>query len=390
MTEDYIIKNDGILYGGFALNALLPKELKFYDNFTLPDYDCFISDADEKSKELADDLLKNDYKYTEVKHALHENTYKLFSNFESVADFTSLKDTEYKQILKKAEIVRYNKKRIKVCPKDLLKALAYYELCLPIGASHRWIKVYKRLLLFETAFPVLQNMKSIKPITISEISKSYIRSDTFYDLYNTLKQYMLSEKVVFTGLYAIMYLLDTEMLRKKTKYLEVLSIDPEKHLKYVLSILIDLKCITKVVTNNEYSNIIPIHVDVYVKLSKTDKFEKLLTIYDVTSQCFSYFKKDNKFLTSIYFELYKLYVMRFIEGENIMTNNFITLLTNEILLTDDKEILNFTSDCYGYTKTLSVMKKSIWDNKKKILFYRPLLSKQTRKLSKQTRKLASN
>ena len=39
-------------------------------------------------------LISKKYSYTEVKNALHENTYKIFSNFEAVADFTELNPME--------------------------------------------------------------------------------------------------------------------------------------------------------------------------------------------------------------------------------------------------------------------------------------------------------
>ena len=141
IIQKFITKNNAILYGGLALNLLLPLKMRFYDKSTLPDFDCFMRKADDKSIELVDSLVQNGFEYTEVKHAIHEGTYKVFSNFESVADITSLNPIEHNLMMHNCQEVKYNSGWIKVASTDYLKAMAYKELSLPVTAHFRWTKV---------------------------------------------------------------------------------------------------------------------------------------------------------------------------------------------------------------------------------------------------------
>lgn len=366
ITENFIKKNDGVLYGGFALNALLPTELKFYDVLTLPDYDAFVSKPELLSKQLADELIKSDYGYTEVKHALHENTYKVFSNFESVADLTGMNKKSMQIISKKAELTKHNNKTIKVCSKDFLKSFAYFELCLPQGASYRWVKVYKRLLIFENQFP-------IKPQTSSydiELEK-YLLSDDLYPLYKAIKSYLVDQDVVFSGLYSLIEHLQHTTIPKKAKYMEVISVNPNEDLDAVINIIKETANYkVKVVTNNEYPDLMTVHVDIFVRSKSQKEWDKILTIFDSSNNCFAFFKRSAKKITTVYYELYKMYMRRFIY-DDASNDWFIYTLTKQILSSNDNTEMRFTDDCYGYNKSMSAIKKSIWDNKKKILYYRP-------------------
>ena len=363
---DFIIKNDGVLYGGFALNEMLPNDLKFYDQFTLPDYDCFLKNASKKAVNLADVLIDNKYKYTEVKNALHENTFKVFTNFESVADFTQLNEDELDIIYHKSVVLYYkNNKKIRVCSRDLLKAFAYIELCSPVSASYRWIKVYKRLLMFENTFPVKsKSTKSLQNI----ISTNTQLPNTYDSIYSKFKKYFVDEKVVFSGVYSLHKHLGITV-DKGAKYLEILSSQPEKHLKEVVEMANDMNTSVKVITNKKYNHLIPVNVDVYLRFG-SKKYFKVLTIYDSSNQCISYFKHKDKLVSSIYFELYKCYIMRFLqEQENDELDLLIQTLTTISSRIDFKD--GFTENCYGYSKSMGSIKKSIWDNNKKIVFYRP-------------------
>jgi hypothetical protein len=180
---------------------------------------------------------------------------------------------------------------------------------------------------------------------------------------------------VFSGIFPMLEYLEMESLTKKAKYLEVLSVKPDLLLKNVLHIIQndfkDVKPNVKIITNKEYSNFLIINVDIYVKSKKMDKYEKILSIYDVSNHCFSYFNKNNKLITSIYFELYKLYATRFIHDTNDVNDCLIEALTRRLLSSEKGDTTNFTDECYGYTKTISAIKKSFWDNNKKIVIHRP-------------------
>lgn len=365
---DYIIKNNGVLYGGFALNEMLPNELKFYDKFTLPDYDCFLKDASKKAIELADKLIEQNHKYTEVKNAIHENTFKVFTNFESVADFTQLNKDELDLILKKAVPLNYDgNRKIKVCSRDLLKAFAYIELCSPMSASYRWIKVYKRLLLFENTF----ELQSSSTASIDDVIQEQTKLDEkYYNLYSQMKKYLVKQGVVFSGFYSLQKHLK-KTYDKGAKYMEVLSYKPEKDLDNIIKIAHEKGFAdVKVVTNKKYDHIIPVHVDIYVNDGSSKKYVKVLTIYDTTNQCFAYLKDNKKLVTSIFFELYKLYMKRFMN--DTQDDKLDLLIQHLVHVSSSIDFKNgFTEHCYGYSKSMTSIKKSIWDKNKKIVLYRP-------------------
>jgi len=101
IIEDFLKKKKLIIYGGTALNNILPEKNQFYDKkTTFPDYDCFSSDALQDAIELADLYYNNGFKEVEAKSAVHPGTYKVFVNFMSVADITNMNKKLYNNIKK--------------------------------------------------------------------------------------------------------------------------------------------------------------------------------------------------------------------------------------------------------------------------------------------------
>ena len=68
IVEGFIKKKKLLLYGGTAINALLPKQDKFYDFSTeIPDYDMYSPNALNDAKELADIFAKEGFENIEAK-----------------------------------------------------------------------------------------------------------------------------------------------------------------------------------------------------------------------------------------------------------------------------------------------------------------------------------
>ena len=197
-----IDEHNGILYGGYALNELLPKHLQFYVEDTIPDYDFFVKDAEAVSKDIADKLNSKKKQYTEVRYAMHEGTYKVFSNFESVADVTQISTYEYDTLLKNSIRHKVNyKTTVKLAPIEFLKAVAYLELCLPIGSSFRWTKTFERILRFEKANP-LKETNSLQ-LSIEDVFKSYELPQKFKNIHKICKQYIKLNELVYINLNAV-------------------------------------------------------------------------------------------------------------------------------------------------------------------------------------------
>ena len=99
IIKNFIIENKLIVYGGLALNDLLPDKHKFYTKANIPDYDFYSPNGMEHAVNLANKLYIAGYKYVEVDSAIHENTYRVSVNFRVVADISNITPVFFKNIL---------------------------------------------------------------------------------------------------------------------------------------------------------------------------------------------------------------------------------------------------------------------------------------------------
>jgi hypothetical protein len=173
------------MYGGTAVNNILPKRYQFYDyTFQLPDFDAYHPEAYELSKEAAD-LFANAGYVAEAKSGLHYNTFKVFVNNIPLLDLTHLPNELYERLSTDA-IVRED---LRYAPADFLRMSMYLELSRPKGDVGRWEKIYRRLSILNKVFPMkAEPCKALDPLPVN--------------LYKTLYTTLVQEKVLFLGGYA--------------------------------------------------------------------------------------------------------------------------------------------------------------------------------------------
>lgn len=373
IIQRFLTKNNAVMYGGLAINLLLPKKLQFYNKDELPDFDGFVNNADNKSIELADLLVKNGFTYTEVKHAMHEGTYKVFSNFEPVADLTSLNTQEHQLMLKHSQEMMYDDRPIKVASTEYLKAMAYQELALPMTAHFRWTKVLNRLLLLEYSYRVHRS-DSIKD---SDIYLSKILPKEYSRVYTHIKRYISKNELVLVGSQSVVKYLQIDVLNRKTNSLTVMSNDPVAHVDEMRSLIESYDYEVNIQTMDSIDKFIPTKHVLNIRSNKSNgRFVKLISVYDATTKCFSYYKHGNYRYGSMYFEMYLLNIKLFMQIGNIKENETILHLLRNVVFddTDDSKIAKrFQSDCYGHADTILNIKRCIWDTNKRLLFYRPKL-----------------
>ena len=111
IVGDFIKKYKLILYGGYALNLILPENNKIYKSYTQADFDCYSYDAKKHATILANILKKKKYKLIKLKLAKHENTFKLYIGTLNVLDITQI-DKEIFYIL--IDIHKYEKYNDKI------------------------------------------------------------------------------------------------------------------------------------------------------------------------------------------------------------------------------------------------------------------------------------
>lgn len=159
----FIKRKGRVCYGGTAMNAILPPEKRFYsEELDLPDYDFFTPDAEEDVKGLIKDLTAAGF--TEIYHkvGIHEGTKKIMVNFVPVADITVLRQDLYEVYHKRAVV----KEGVHYTDPDMLRAMMYLELSRPKGMVSRWEKVFERLQLINTNFPMKRCPRAVKAVQI--------------------------------------------------------------------------------------------------------------------------------------------------------------------------------------------------------------------------------
>lgn len=147
---NFLRKKKRVCYGGTAINAILPKSLRFYDpQKDLPDYDFFTPDPEQDIKDIVKDLQQAGFPDVVERVGIHEGTHKIMVNFVPIADISHLDEEIYK-VLYSHSIV---KEGIHYSDPDFLRMLMYLELSRPRGQVMRWSKVFERLTLLNAAFP---------------------------------------------------------------------------------------------------------------------------------------------------------------------------------------------------------------------------------------------
>ena len=376
-VEKFINENEAIIYGGLAMNVYLPDELKFYDENTIPDYDFFILNTLKKARELTDLLKSKGGQFVEMKSALHEGTYKVFENFEAVADLTEINSKEY-NILKKGSVsLKINNYKVNVAPVDFIKAAAYLELCLPLGSSFRWTKVYKRLMLLENAYPITVEDKTQAVIDLQKyIETRSVNLDQYKKIYTFIKKYVKLNEKIYVGIEAIKYYLknisnEYDVLSNiENNQLEILDIDHENTLKDIESKLRAFKIDYVVKIFSDFSSFVPKKHVIYIRKNKESKYEKLISIYQADIHCFAYLPK--KQMCSIFFLMYIYYFKQVVEYDPLLDNVIFLLkqMMSEVEIFE-KYLTSFTDICYGNEISPTNIKKNIWQKEKTLQFYRP-------------------
>ena len=193
ILKNFISKKKLIIYGGTAINNILPATDRFYDyNYELPDYDFFSKNALEDSKELADIYAKKGFTSVEAKAGVHHGTYKVFVNNTGIADITFLHPDIFKSIMKDA----IHKDSLIYAPPNFLRQSMYLELSRPEGDVERWEKVLKRLTLLNKYFPL--KLTKCNQIQRGMSSNHGIEKKIF----KLVKDCFIQEKLIFIGGFA--------------------------------------------------------------------------------------------------------------------------------------------------------------------------------------------
>lgn len=384
ILENFLIKKKLLIYGGTAINNILPKNEQFYNReTTLPDYDFFSKNAMDDAKELCDLYYTNGFIDIEAKSGQHIGTYKVYVNFLSIADITNMDKRLFENLKKESIIIN----KLHYVPANFLRMSIYNELSRPQGDVSRWEKVFKRLLLLNKYYPINDKKLNCNSIILNNMHKSIIKNKNVNNMtslisnkkkyiYNIFTDILTHQDIVFFGGYSDMfymkYLPPFKKINYQTYTFDVLSNDPNKLIDNIRDILKKYDDIPKlkVTDKTNLSEIIPLHYKVEIANYY------ILNIYE-TNYCYSYnVVKIDKYTTvkiaSIETKLFFYLAFIYINDKNYDPERisclamFLFLIQDHNKLKERGLLKRFSTSCYGSEKSLENIRE-IKSNKYKEL-----------------------
>ena len=346
----FISDKKRIVYGGYASQLLLiDKGQKGIYDLTIdtPDVEFYTPEPIKDLIDLCNVLHKHKLKYVQGRSAGHEETYKVYVNFENVGDISYVPPNFYE----KMDTITINGVRI-VHPKyEIINWLRQFTD--PLTAGWRWDKQFKRMELLQTAFPFdkikgeIKNKIEHKDV-ITDILDNFIKPKETLLLFN----YFAYNKFMKIG-------------GKKEidiPYLDIVSIDYKKDGKELIKFL--KKKYKDDIYVVEYQPFFQ-----YYKYNAKIMYKKktLVNIYHHNNKCIPYKVSNDGFkIGSFSFNLLMLLILQektkidkidFInKNYKIMFNNLIDV-RNSYLTKKNKTILDktifqdFFVNCMGTTLT---------------------------------------
>ncbi len=408
IVAQFLRKRKRLLYGGYAINALLPDKDKFYDaKKELPDFDFLSPDPLTDVAELMQLFIQAGYQDVEPAIGIHEGTYKVFVNYQGVADITLCNPTVYQTLQKESVVVD----SLHVCSPDYLRMNMFQELSHPAGDITRWTKVYKRLLLLNKARPMKNTCKSNSLQAPTEQSLTSIQKSKLYSRYIQLvsetKDIVLGipdmEHIFRRPNQAAKYRFKTlKRMASKVPLLTLsLSTEPVESAKALT------KTWSEVVGNLTYREIPPIGELVPARVEVLHENTEVIAVFFQTVACHAYYEvlMGQKTLHVGSIDTLLNFYYSFYYGEIPYINGQYAILCicqNLLNLAEDIRVKGtkpwpfppISVKCLGYQPTLAELKKEHrervkQERKKKkaeIAFRRSIRTKLSSKTANQTKK----
>lgn len=184
----FLKKQDRVLmYGGTAINSLMPKRYKFYGSMELPDLDLFSTRAIGLANDLVREFKKKGYELASFQEALHIGTYKILVNGVVIADISHVSPTVFERLNTDSVIGDIG---IRICNPEFLRSTLYVILSQPQD-SHRWGKVIERIVSFNKVFPPKSSL-ALKYLNIDTTQQQNIPE-------NKVREFARIHQLIWTG-----------------------------------------------------------------------------------------------------------------------------------------------------------------------------------------------
>jgi hypothetical protein len=395
IVEQFIKSKKLILYGGYALNLILPKNKKIYRDYTNADFDCYSYSAKIDAIQLAKKFKKLKYKLIKVKLAKHENTFKLYVGTLNVLDITQLDKNIFDIYVKIHNYEKHNdllvhyEDSFNIIPLYLMKRNMHYELARPEGSYYRWEKIYNRSIILDKFYFTkhFNELRSNCKLNIND--NTYLKiPNEWNNCINQLLSYIKKNNCPIIDNYAIKLInniKDKNCCRINT-YSNILVILSKKYKKTCSDIIkivnntIDKKYYLILKLDKTYTtssvDILETRYRIVLEDVLTKKRVSLISIINVTNNCFSIQKIKGYTIGSIDTILCFLYsyyltylIAKYIQYRHNTvledTQQYINLYENMINNIKLKKRLLMT--CYGKEISKEDMYLKNWDRKLSIL-----------------------
>lgn len=356
-------KHNVLLYGGTAINEILPKESRFYKEKELPDIDVFCTNSEPIAKDIMETFTKKGYSLTTVKEALHENTYKVMVEGLQLIDLTVLEKGLFQKLKKGGLKTSFGIPTVNV---DYLKYSLHSMLSKPFDA-HRWPKVFQRLIRLYDAYPV-----KLDDIGTFHMERYYLRKgsgagtvDTAADPEEILTDWATKRQLIHFGWDVIQTYLkeDTTIPEEIRKVLKVGEPGLGMPIHYLLIERDAIRVANQWVKSLNRSDIAVHHLydgdgllPPYVCISY--KGEKWVYLFE-SSNCVSFMEYKGRNILSIHGLIKSLYEMYLASSEPELRKILQVLVTVQLnqSLSRKKLYQQFILNCYGYQAGVVTLRK---------------------------------
>ena len=380
LISKFIIKKKLILYGGFVINVILPKKLRFYKDYTINDFDCLSKNPLSDSIELAKIIKEKGYTYIKIKKAKHQGTYRVYVYGKQIFDISIIKSNIYDNLLKYSKKEKKNLKHYKdkynIIPLPIIKKNLYYELSRPEQSGWRWEKIYERLNILNKTYPT----------PILNIKYECIKIPAIYQLLtkNILEYIKISKNPVIDSfalkIYKKLNLNCCGRVNDYSKYITILSTDYEQTKNDIIAIIKNkenkLANYEIDITNRvDKDNLLYTYYDINIINKEDNTIFNLINIINVKNECFSINnaakREYNNFtigsLDTILYFLYTTYIYNtiYISDAKIANEKLYYINEYEKYIIDNinNNILKrLKSNCYGKINYDDEIKE-IWKKK---------------------------
>ena len=380
LISKFIIKKKLILYGGFVINVILPKKLRFYKDYTINDFDCLSKNPLSDSIELAKIIKEKGYTYIKIKKAKHQGTYRVYVYGKPIFDISIIKSNIYDNLLKYSKKEKKNLKHYKdkynIIPLPIIKKNLYYELSRPEQSGYRWEKIYDRLNILNKTYPT----------PILNIKYECIKIPAIYQLLtkNILEYIKISKNPVIDSfalkIYKKLNLNCCGRVNDYSKFITILSTDYEQTKNDIIAIIKNkgnkLNNYEIDITNRvDKDNLLYTYYDINIINKEDNTIFNLINIINVKNECFSINnaakREYNNFtigsLDTILYFLYTTYIYNTIYTNDVKIANEKLFYINEyekyIIDNINNNILKrLKSNCYGKINYDDEIKE-IWKKK---------------------------